>query len=589
MRDATCPGQEVFSMLWKRHLAVAAGSLFLAASIAPRSYADGRGPDHINNRNGIRHVLLISVDGMHALDFANCSKGMSGVNGGAPFCPNLAQLAQHGVDYTDTSTSKPSDSFPGLMAIVTGGSPRTVGAYYDVAYDRSLDPPATATGNGVAAGSCTANTPATGSRTEFDEGIDLDQTQLNGGAPAGVDGGISSIDATKLDRDPANNCAPVYPWNFVRTNTIFGVVHQAGGYTAWSDKHPSYSSVAGPGDGSNLDDYYSPEINSTVIALPGVTTVTGVSCAAIPDPSQTGSWTDSFQNIQCYDTLKVNSILNEIDGKTHNGKASAPVPTVFGMNFQAVSVGEKLIEKNVATGGYTDAIGTPSAELLGEIEFADASIGAMVFELKKQHLLDSTLIVITAKHGQSPIDPARFFPIPGHSGLNGESPAMLVDAMLPSSESPSNPTGIGPTEDDVSLLWLTNSSDTASAVATLEANAAAAGIGQIFSGPALSLIYGTPGLPPSGDPRTPDIIVAPNVGVVYTGSSKKLAEHGGFAHDDTNVIMLLSNPRIHAAMITAPVQTMQVAPTIVAALGLNPDSLQAVQLEGTQVLPGFGF
>jgi hypothetical protein len=38
---------------------------------------------------------------------------------------------------------------------------------------------------------------------------------------------------------------PVYPWNFVRTNTIFGVA--AGGYTAWTDKHPSYSSVAGPG------------------------------------------------------------------------------------------------------------------------------------------------------------------------------------------------------------------------------------------------------------------------------------------------------------------------------------------------------
>jgi len=117
-------------------------------------------------------------------------------------------------------------------------------------------------------------------------------------------------------RDPKNNCAPVYRWNFVRTNTIFGVIHAAGGYTAWADKHPSYASVAGPGDGNNLNDYYSPEINSAVVNLPGVTTPTGLSCSTILDPSQVGAWTDSFQNIKCYDTLKVSSTINQIDGKT---------------------------------------------------------------------------------------------------------------------------------------------------------------------------------------------------------------------------------------------------------------------------------
>jgi predicted AlkP superfamily pyrophosphatase or phosphodiesterase len=95
----------------------------------------------------IRHVLLIFIDGMHALDFINCAQGISGVNGGAPYCPNLAELAETGVNYLEAATSEPSDSFPGLMALVSGGSPRTVGAFYDVAYDRSLDPPATTTGN----------------------------------------------------------------------------------------------------------------------------------------------------------------------------------------------------------------------------------------------------------------------------------------------------------------------------------------------------------------------------------------------------------------------------------------------------------
>jgi len=129
--------------------------------------------DNWAGKTNIKHVLLISIDGMHAVDYLNCSKGISGVNGGAPYCPNLATLGETGVNYTDTSTSKPSDSFPGLMALVTGGSPRTVGAFYDVAYDRTYDAPINTTGNGVAGtgpDGCKANQAGTGSTTEFDEG-----------------------------------------------------------------------------------------------------------------------------------------------------------------------------------------------------------------------------------------------------------------------------------------------------------------------------------------------------------------------------------------------------------------------------------
>jgi len=554
---------------------------FLTSSLAPGAFAEDRDWD----RNEIRHVLLISIDGMHAVDYLNCKKG---VNGGAPYCPNLAALGSTGVNYLYGSATKPSDSFPGLMGIVSGGTPRTVGAFYDVAYDRALAPPAKTTGNGVAAGTCTPGV-FPGTTTEYEEGIDIEQSLLNGGIPGATltDGGIKGIDPARLPRDPAKNCAPVYPWNFVRTNTIFGVTHAAGGYTAWTDKHPSYASVAGPGNGSNLDDYYSPEVNSSVVGLPGVTTPTGISCATIRDMSQTASWTDSFQNIQCYDTLKVNSIINQIDGKTHDGVNKNKVPTLFGMNFQVVSVGQKLIEKNVGTGGYLDAMGTPSPLLLGEIQFVDKAIGNMVAELKSRGLYNATLIVITAKHGQSPIDPNRFFPIPGKSGTNGISPASLLDAagILPDSEAPSNPTGIGATEDDVSLIWLKDSSLTAKAVDMLEMNATRAGIGQIFVGESLSQLFN----PPSMDPRTPDLVVSPNVGVIYTGSSKKQEEHGGFAHDDTNVMLLVANPRFEEKTITTPVETIQVAPTILKALGLDPDRLEAVRKEGTAVLPGVNF
>jgi hypothetical protein len=574
-------------------------SLSLSARPQPR-HGDGdrRDHDHDGDHN-IRHVLLISIDGMHALDFINCANGISGANGGAPYCPNLAALKPNGVDYLYAYTSEPSDSFPGLMALVTGGSPRSVGAFYDVAYDRSLDPPAATTGNGLAGspGACVANTAPTGTTTEFDEGIDINQALLNGGAPAGVDGGIASIDSQRLERDPSNGCAPVFPWNFVRTNTIFGVVHGAGGYTAWSDKHPAYSAVNGPGNGTNVNDYYAPEINSVPVALPGVS-AGSVSCSPLPDQTAvaaSNAWTDSFQNIQCYDQLKVNAILNEIKGRTHNNSSHAPVPAVFGMNFQAVSVGQKLIEKSLSpkvTGGYLDAQGTPTAALLNEIEFVDSSIGAMVSELKSRGLLDSTMIVISAKHGQSPVDSSRYL---GISTVTGDpittSPATIAAnaGCLPFSESPLNPTGVGPTEDDVSLLWLSSNCTTESVVTLLESQSPStnniAGIGQIFFGPGITQLFNAPGLPPSGDPRTPDILVTPHVGVTYSGSGKKLAEHGGFAHDDTNVMLLLSNPGFRPQTVTTPVTTMQIAPTILRALGLDPEALDAVREEGTQTLP----
>jgi Type I phosphodiesterase / nucleotide pyrophosphatase len=584
-----------FARKWKALLATGA---LLFAPVAARPVS---AEPHHDGQNGdgrhFRHVLLISIDGMHALDFINCSKGISGVNGGSPYCPNLAELAETGVNYLDGSTSKPSDSFPGLTAIVSGGSPRTFGAFYDVAYDRSLAPPQNTTGNGLSGGTCTPGV-FNGTTTEYEEGIDIDQSQLNGGAPGGADGGILSIDPTRLPRDPAHNCQPVYPWNFVRANTIFGVVHGAGGYTAWSDKHPAYSSVNGPGNGTNVDDFYGPEINSIPVSLPGLA-IPG--CNPIADPNfstdptknKLGAYTDSFQAIECYDTLKVNAILNEIDGFTHNRSAKARVPNVFGMNFQAVSVGQKLIEKNVGSGGYSDAVGTPSALLLGEIEFVDNAIGQFVGELKKDGLLDSTVIIITAKHGQSPVDSPRYLGISTKSGDPvSTSPSQLIDNCLPDSESNAG-NQIGPTEDDISLLWLKSSCTAADEVSILETQSPAtdniAGIGQIFWGPAITQMFNAPGLPPNGDPRSPDIIVSPNVGVTYSGSGKKQAEHGGFSHDDTNVMLLVSNPGFAPETVTSPVETAQVAPTILAALGLDPNQLQAVQKEHTQVLPAVQF
>jgi Type I phosphodiesterase / nucleotide pyrophosphatase len=576
-------------------LAAILGAAFLFAASAPPVSAQ-----ELNDRNGTRHVLLISIDGIHAVDYENCVTSKT--------CPHLAALGKTGVNYTRTTTSRPSDSFPGLMALVSGGSPRTVGAFYDVAYDRVLAPPNHATGNQLPGGDCHLN-QINGTQTEYEEGNEIDQSKLNGGFSgySTIDGGVKSIDPDRLIRDPFNNCQPVYSWNFVRTNTIFGVIHRAGGYTAWSDKHAAYASVSGPtgtNQPSNVDDYYSPEVNSLQIVLPGIRTA-----ALSPEASfdcgklvpNGDDWTTDFNAIKCNDQLKVNAVLNQIHGRTHLGTSKAPVPVIFGMNFQAVSVGQKLIEPKSAvrtdanTGGYEDAQGTPRPKMLAEIQFVDAAIGEMVDALKHEGLLDATTIIITAKHGQSPIDPSRFFPIPGNSGKNGTPPSGIIGNLLPAVYNDPN-NGLGLAEDDISQIWLANSNRTSDAVTALENAAAAIGLGQIFYGASLNTIFNPPGVPEhpgvccklreGGDPRTPDIVVIPNYGVVYTGNLKKQSEHGGFAWDDTNVMLLVSNPDMESRSVDSFVETAQVAPTILKLLGLDPNALDAVRLEGTPVLPG---
>ena len=565
-----------------RRLFPTVSALSLLLSIG--AFAQGRDNDW--DKSQIKHVLIVSIDGMHAVDFQNCMNGISGVDSGIPYCPNLAALATTGINYVAANTSKPSDSFPGLMNIMTGATPRTMGVYYDVAYDRSLDGPTTPTAYGNGPGQCTSGGAPTGFTTEYDEGIDINYMKLNGGAPGAslTDGGIASLDTARLDRDPAKGCAPVLPWDFVRVNSIFGITHAAGGYVAWSDKHPSYSSVAG--HGGKLDDYYSPEINSNVINLPGVTTPDGVSCSTIPDTgADLTAWTNSFANIKCYDTLKVNAVLNWIEGKDHLGTKRTQTPNIYGMNFQSVSVGQKLIENGVK-GGYEDAAATPSDNLLSEIKFVDDSIGEMVTKIKDRGQYESTLIIITAKHGQSPIDPNLYQAVPGKNS-NGLSPATIIEnnlpAAMPASENPEG-SGVGSTEDDVSLLWLTKPSYTAAAVALLESNLTTFKAGQIYYGPSVALNYDLGGLAPN-DPRTPDIIVTPNIGATYTGSNTKQMEHGGFAHDDTNVMLLLSNPAFRPRTVFTEVGTLQVAPTVLRALGLDPGKLDGVRLEGTHVLP----
>ena len=182
-----------------------------------------------------RHVLLISVDGLHALDVANFVE--------SHHSSALAELSRHGITYSNARTPANSDSFPGLLALVTGGSPITHGLFYDVSYDRTMFDPTNTT--------C-AGPP--GNNMVFDESIDLYNS-------ANVSQNV--IDPTKLPRrlDSRGRCVPIFPHDAIRTNTIFEVVKATGGVTAWADKHPAYDLVNGP-SGKGVDDLYTPEITN---------------------------------------------------------------------------------------------------------------------------------------------------------------------------------------------------------------------------------------------------------------------------------------------------------------------------------------
>jgi hypothetical protein len=537
------------NILLKVQASVTAGFL-LMGSTAANLYAGPKesGSPAISS-SPIHHVLLISVDGLHALDLANY------VN--SHHDSTLAALSRSGITYTNASTSSPSDSFPGLASLVTGGSPTTAGLWYDVSYNRALAPPALTTSLPITGGPGLCP-DVIGTALAYDESIDIDLTKLNGG------GGINP---KFLPRDPNNNCQPVFPHQYLRVNTIFEVVKDNGGTTAWVDKHPSYEWTNGP-SGKGVEDFYGPEINSVPVALPQFP---GCSPVPFPDPTFDDGWTTDFRNIQCYDSLHVQAVINQIDGFTHDRSKRAPVPTLFGTNFQAVSVGEKLKEGPIAAkgpnvkGGYSDVLGTPNEGLAFELNFVDQALGRIVAELKKENIFDSTLIIIAAKHGQSPID------ITKREGIGGGQPQTLI----------------GPAEafdisDDGSLIWLTDQELTSSVVATLSepANQKTLGIQEIFAGQSLKDKFNDPG----NDPRTPDIILKVNTGVIFTGGSK-IAEHGGFNEDDVHTALLVSVAGLPQQIVKAAVSNQQVAPTIIQALGIDPSQLEAVRQEQIQVLP----
>src|SRR5271157_917882 len=188
-----------------------------------------------------QHVLLLSVDGLHNADVSDPQL--------APVLTNIQNLQNSGVTYTNAFTTSPSDSFPGTLSYLTGAGPGTTGVFYDDSYSRTLFAPGS------------SSNAQLGTEVQYAENIDINSALLSGGGNFDA----SSIDISKLPINPTTNQV-VYPNQFLQTNTtvttIFDVAHQAGLYTAFSDKHPAYQ-IANGDNPQAINDLYTPEINST--------------------------------------------------------------------------------------------------------------------------------------------------------------------------------------------------------------------------------------------------------------------------------------------------------------------------------------
>jgi Type I phosphodiesterase / nucleotide pyrophosphatase len=534
----------------------------IAAAIAAVPLAAAGSAD-AHHQTTAQHVLLLSVDGMHQSDLALYVKQHPG--------STLARLVGKGVEFTRAETPVPSDSFPGMVAQVTGGNPSSTGVYYDDSYNKRLLPAGTTHCAGV----------APGVEVTYHEAVDRNPHALDAGQGlSGLPGSIlqmtgnptTLIDPSKLPVDPVT-CTPVYPHQYLKVNSVFEVARSAGLRTAWSDKHPAYEILDGP-SGTGVQDLFTPEINSDA-----------------PKPGSPIDWTGDNALTRQYDSYKVQAVINEINGFDHSGTLEVGTPAIFGMNFQTVSTAQKLPTSDGLPGGYLADGVTPGPLLSGALDYVDTQVGSMVAALHKRHLDSSTTIILSAKHGQSPQTPSALTRIPDSPIISALDAAW--HAAHPSATKPLVALSV---DDDAMILWLNDHSDAATGFARsfLLSHSGTgndingkpkpyiqSGLSNVFAGRDAAMHFNVA----PGDARVPDLYGIVQYGVVYTGGKGKIAEHGGANPQDRDVPLVVSGGAVENHLTRSmAVETTQIAPTILQLLGLSPNALQAVQIERTPVL-----
>jgi hypothetical protein len=497
----------------------------------------------------------------------------------------LAKLTAGGLEFSNAHTVVPSDSDPGGTALMTGGDPRATGVYYDVEYNHDT----------YEAGTTSCHGQPTGGDVIYDSPDDIDDTRLDAGQ--GIPGlqqnpalimGMTPTPQTLLvpstfPVDPTT-CKPIYPNQYLKVNTIFNVAHDAGLLTAWSDKHPVYTSFDGP-EGNGIDDAFDPEIDSNAIEPDGT-----------PYPGNI-SWTGDNAATRQYDGYKVQAILNELGGFDHSGTHRVGTPAIFGINFQTISTAEKLLSSEaviggpVLLGGYSSP-GVPGPLLSNSLDWLDVQLKSFVDAIQvNPQTRGTTAIIITAKHGQSPLDSSQIKRIKDGPIIDA------INAAWTAAHPGAGPLIVAGTDDDLwqsylsvktqqaadfvkDYLWSHSAPAVTYSGATIQV--AHSGLSKIYAGEEAARYFGVP----VSDPRHPDVFGVVQVGTIYTGGTK-IAEHGGSNPGDRDVPILVDAPGVvRAGASNANVETTQVAPTVLRLLGLDPDALKSVRIEGTRVLPG---
>jgi hypothetical protein len=281
---------------------------------------------HTPTDHPAQHILLLTVDGLHASDLASWVLRH-------PHSA-LANLSAQGVTYTNARTPA-ANATGGLLALATGGTPISTGILAGVGYDHALSP------------------PGSHCRTRG-TGFVLERMMATRG-----------IDMTAMPLDRSRGCMPMRPHDLLRVNTIFEIVHEKVGPTAWAANGAATTDLLSGPSGKGLDEAVA----------------------------------------RTNDTARVEAVLHWIDGRDAGGLQPKPVPALFGMSFSGV------LETQTGSASYTDLLGTPSAKLEQSIADVDSKIGRLVSELKRQKLDRTTWVFVTAAFGGARDKPQRWIPL----------------------------------------------------------------------------------------------------------------------------------------------------------------------------------
>jgi len=255
----------------------------------------------------------------------------------------------------------------------------------------------------------------------------------------------------------------------------------------------------------------------------------------------------------------------------------------------------KFTEGPSLPGGYVTVDGrqVPGPLLRSALNFVNDALQRMVDTIKADGEAHSTAIILTAKHGQSPLNNNQLQRIDDGPIIAGVNAAWAA-------RHPKSPTLVVQVADDDGLLWWLSDRSQAAAdfvkhylwthtapainYAGKTITVRHSGLREIFGGQQAADFFGVP----NSDPHHPDVFAIAQVGTIYTGGSK-IAEHGGDNPGDRHVLLIVYAPgTVQPGRSSHPVETTQVAPTTLNLLRLSPRLLDAVRQEGTQVLPGIG-